>query len=283
MKSTLELVFSDKVREIFDHFTALFGIRIAYYGPDGKELEVGLSRPWCDYCALLRKELGDDEMCLRSDVERRAEALNSRRRIDYRCHGGLFEAVIPLFVDSNPIGFVMIGQVRTEVAAPEAKLRRWEKLRGDDRLSAAFARVPLRSREDLSHILVIFSALVDLIVACHLIEMRGQKRIDLLLDHLRQNCAEDLSLPDAAAFLGLSPWRLAHLLEESLGKTFKGIQAEIRMDRADELLAAHPDLPIKEVAARCGFGDPLYFSRLYRKLRGRSPSQARAAGTAGPG
>ncbi|MDA8427366.1 MAG: PocR ligand-binding domain-containing protein, partial [Treponema sp.] len=240
MPSTLGFVFSDKVREIFDHFTALFGIRIAYYGPDGNELEVGLGRPWCEYCALLRNELGDDELCRESDAARRTEALNSGRRIDYTCHGGLFEAVIPLFVDSNPIGFVMIGQVRTEAAAPQAKLRRWEKLRADRSLAASFAKVPLRSRAELSHILVIFSALVDLIVACHLIEMRGQRRIDLLLDHLRRNCAEDLSLPEAASFLGLSPWRLAHVLKESLGKTFKGIQAEIRMDKADELLAALP-------------------------------------------
>lgn len=275
MTSTLEFVFSDEVRSIFDHFTALFGIRIAYYGPDGKELEVGLDRPWCEYCNLIRNELGEDGLCRQSDERWREEALRIGRLVSYRCHGGLYEAVMPLFADSEPIGFAMIGQVRTELAAPGVKLSRWNRLAGDGRLAAAFAAVPSRSSEEMAHILVLFSALVEHIVACRLIEIRGRRRIDLLLDRLRSDCAEDLSLGGAASFLGLSPWRLAHLLKESLGETFKEIQTGIRMNKADELLAAHPDIPIKEVAARCGFDDPLYFSRLYRRLRGCSPSQAR--------
>jgi len=32
---------------------------------------------------------------------------------------------------------------------------------------------------------------------------------------------------------------------------------------------------VKEVAERVGFEDPLYFSRLYRKHRGSSPSATR--------
>lgn len=281
MKSSLEFVFSAKVREIFDNFTSLFGIRIAYFGPDGKELEVGLDRPWCEYCLLLRHSLGDEAVCRDSDAERRNQAAISRNLVSYRCHGGLDEAIKPLYLDSSLIGFIMIGQARTESGPPPDKMRRWAGARGDDRLHAAFADLPLHTTTEFSQILVLFSALVDLIVACHLIEIRGRGRIDFLIDRLKLNCAESLSLGDAASLLGLSPGRLAHLLKESSGKSFKEIQTEIRLEKAEELLGARPEIPIKELAFLCGYQDPLYFSRLYRRHRGRSPTESRAAMASG--
>ncbi|MDX2033873.1 MAG: helix-turn-helix domain-containing protein [Blastocatellia bacterium] len=39
---------------------------------------------------------------------------------------------------------------------------------------------------------------------------------------------------------------------------------------------SRPDLPsIKEIAARVGIGDPSYFSRIFKDVHGRSPSEYR--------
>ena len=38
------------------------------------------------------------------------------------------------------------------------------------------------------------------------------------------------------------------------------------------------DLPVAEVAQRFGFDDPYYFSRVFRKITGVSPSHYRQAG-----
>ena len=43
------------------------------------------------------------------------------------------------------------------------------------------------------------------------------------------------------------------------------------MEKADELLGLFPEIRVKELAARCGYEDPLYFSRVYKKQRGLSP------------
>ncbi|MBI3829028.1 MAG: helix-turn-helix domain-containing protein [Planctomycetes bacterium] len=44
-----------------------------------------------------------------------------------------------------------------------------------------------------------------------------------------------------------------------------------RIDAAAELLR-FSTLPAQEVARQCGFDNPFYFSRLYRKMRGKPPS-----------
>ena len=47
-----------------------------------------------------------------------------------------------------------------------------------------------------------------------------------------------------------------------------------RIDAATELLRFSP-LPIQEVAEQCGIENPYYFSRLFRKITGKTPSSVR--------
>ena len=50
------------------------------------------------------------------------------------------------------------------------------------------------------------------------------------------------------------------------------------MMKARELLL-DLDMPIGEVAAECGYDDPLYFSRVFRRTVGVSPSEYRRRGS----
>jgi AraC-like DNA-binding protein len=47
------------------------------------------------------------------------------------------------------------------------------------------------------------------------------------------------------------------------------------MNRAVELLAKARNLGMKELAARCGYEDPLYFSRVFKAYFGLPPSRFR--------
>jgi AraC family transcriptional regulator len=50
---------------------------------------------------------------------------------------------------------------------------------------------------------------------------------------------------------------------------------QARIDKARDLLG-QGDLDVKEVAARCGFDNEYYFSRLFRKVTGTTPSRYRS-------
>jgi transcriptional regulator GlxA family with amidase domain len=50
-----------------------------------------------------------------------------------------------------------------------------------------------------------------------------------------------------------------------------------RLRRAARLLASHA-LPVKEVSALCGFADPNYFAKAFRRLFGTSPTAFRIRG-----
>ncbi len=56
----------------------------------------------------------------------------------------------------------------------------------------------------------------------------------------------------------------------------------MRLSRAKELLTLTPR-SVEDIAATVGFDDPYYFSRLFRRKEGMSPTQFRVQEQAGRG
>ncbi|OHD78919.1 MAG: hypothetical protein A3J97_10225 [Spirochaetes bacterium RIFOXYC1_FULL_54_7] len=276
MNRNLSFLVAEEVSKLFGHFTALFNIRIAYFTPDGMELEVGNDRSWCEYCRLLRKELGDEALCLASDRKGRDQAVQSRELVQYRCHGGLVEAVKPLFMEKELVGFIMIGQVRVDEFISAAKEYNWNTRFGDQQLQQAWNEVPHHPKARMDHILPLFSSLVDLIISRHMIAVLGRNPLDAILARMEQHPQEQLDVQLVADLIGKSTDRTSHLFTEIYGKSFKALQKEIRMRQAAAWLVESKTLGIKEIAARCGYDDPLYFSRVFHSWYGMSPSSLRS-------
>jgi len=270
--SGLEFVFHPQVAAIFDHFCDLHDIRIGFYSASGGELRVGQARPNCRYCHLLQRTLGYLDVCLRLDRRRREEAERLQTRVlSYECHGGMTDAVMPVRQGERLLGFVMIGQFRMRASPPEPILRKARAGRVARRLLKAFAEAPCLSPGQARHLLGLFELLVQFIAEHRMIQLKDM--IGPLLARLREHPEERLPLSTAAAMVGRSATTLSHLFRRTLGKSFREVRIQAVLDKADELLRTYPEMRVSEVAARLGFDDPLYFSRLYRRHRGFPPSR----------
>lgn len=95
--------------------------------------------------------------------------------------------------------------------------------------------------------------------ACHLIS-----------EHL----FEDWSIVQLAKEICLSPSRLEHLFRQQVGTTISRWREDQRLIRARQLLQVTQS-PISIIAASVGYDDQLYFSRVFRKRIGISPSAFR--------
>lgn len=84
----------------------------------------------------------------------------------------------------------------------------------------------------------------------------------------------DLSVTELAAKLNVSKSGLNRKLKSQLGVAPKEFINKARMNRAVALLH-HSDLPVKEIAYRCGFSDQNYFGKCFRAAMGVSPSEYR--------
>ena len=84
----------------------------------------------------------------------------------------------------------------------------------------------------------------------------------------------DLSVVELAQELGISKSGLNRKLKSLVGVTPKEFITKARMNRAVGLLQS-TELPVKEIAYRCGFNDQNYFGKCFRVAFGVSPSEYR--------
>jgi two-component system response regulator YesN len=88
---------------------------------------------------------------------------------------------------------------------------------------------------------------------------------------VRENYDKQMSLESTAYSLGISPNRLSRLFSEEMATGFSDYLIEFRIEKAKELLMV-PGASIKHVSISCGYPDPNYFSRLFKKVTGLTPT-----------
>lgn len=73
---------------------------------------------------------------------------------------------------------------------------------------------------------------------------------------------------------GVSPSHLSHLVRDRLGRSVgEVVRARVLLEARRRLL--HSDLSIREIAEECGFDDPSYFVKYFRRNVGETPGAYR--------
>lgn len=85
--------------------------------------------------------------------------------------------------------------------------------------------------------------------------------------------SEDLTTDEIAGSVGYSASHLRHQFK-ARGTSVTHALAEIRLRRAAEMLKTTPDT-VTEIAGRCGYSDPNYFSVVFSRKFGVSPREYR--------
>lgn len=97
--------------------------------------------------------------------------------------------------------------------------------------------------------------------------------------YLASHYADQLTLPQLADHLHVSESHLSRLFKQLKGQSPMNYLTGVRMQKAKTMLN-EKDLPVKEVAAEVGYQDPFYFSKLYKKNFGATPSQEKGTNPA---
>lgn len=99
-----------------------------------------------------------------------------------------------------------------------------------------------------------------------------------VLSYIDSHLGDRLSVSDLAAVAGLSRAHFSRIFTASEGLPPAEFVLQRRLRRAAKLLTTAAHVPIKEVSVLCGFEDPNYFSKVFRRLYGTNPSEFRTTG-----
>lgn len=102
-------------------------------------------------------------------------------------------------------------------------------------------------------------------------EFNQRERIEKVIETMRKTLTSPLSLSEYAQGGGFSVSQFSFLFKRHYGTSPMAYFSELRMQRAKEWLG-ETAMSIKEIAWKLGFEDQLYFSRIFKKVSGISPS-----------
>ena len=100
------------------------------------------------------------------------------------------------------------------------------------------------------------------------------RMIDNVISDIREHYMEDISLTSLSAKYNISLGHLSKMIKDNLQVNFSDYIASLRIQRAKELLR-DDRLSIQEIAEIVGYNDYFYFTKVFKKVEGISPSKYR--------
>lgn len=145
-------------------------------------------------------------------------------------------------------------------------------------LKHAFSQAKYYYLSDINKRELVLSALGELIVS-YMIVYRSKNEFSAPVEKIRtlilHNYAQtDFALDEAVRGMPFHYDYLRKLFKKEMGITPLEYMTSLRMKKAETLLSAmwSREYTVSEVAQMCGFEDALYFSRVFKKTYGCSPS-----------
>ena len=96
-------------------------------------------------------------------------------------------------------------------------------------------------------------------------------QVQNMIRYLQEQYAESRTLQVLAEKFGMNESYISSLIKKRTGKGFSEHLTEIRIQKAQELLRTTNDR-IETIAARVGYPDYYYFTKVYKKMTGISPT-----------
>jgi len=161
-----------------------------------------------------------------------------------------------------------VGRIRVR---DEARIQVLDRLFQDIDVTRVNGR---RTAEDLA-----VNLLERLLILCHEENPAFQpepidERVVAACAWIDKHLDQDLTAAKIAAQVFLSPSRLAHLFKSAKNMSISNWVVGQRIALAKQLLSGS-SVPISKVASQVGYADQLYFSRVFSKQVGVSPSDYR--------
>jgi transcriptional regulator GlxA family with amidase domain len=101
------------------------------------------------------------------------------------------------------------------------------------------------------------------------------KRVEKIIQMMREDVRGELSLKEFAQSVNLSVWRLSHIFKSDVGMPPMRYLRLLRMERAKVLLESS-FLSVKEIAFQVGLNDESHFVRDFKSTYGYSPALYRS-------
>lgn len=226
------------------------------------------------FCKIVREDEVIDRRCQDCDKLAFAQCRKTRSQYVYTCHAGLQECVSPIIADDRILGFIIIGQIKSN------NQNDFERFQNDlpenlkMKLRLAYDGLPSISNDKLLSAFRILDACANyelLRTLAHIYKDSIDAQIDR---YIHDNLSLPLSVSSLCSEFHLSRYEMYNICNEHFRCTPAEYIKKCRLTYACKLLT-DTTLQINEIAIQCGISDYNYFSKIFKSAYQISPTAYR--------
>lgn len=104
--------------------------------------------------------------------------------------------------------------------------------------------------------------------------VRTSKVIEIITSYIQKNYKYDISMQDVARHMNYSEAYFCKLFKQCFNRNFTSYLTEYRVEEAKRLLT-ESTVNVKEIGRAVGYSDSNYFTKVFRRITGKSPTEYR--------
>ena len=257
------IVDEEKLYELLKDFHQLTKLKVSF-SKDYDTPILGVPHNICELCRYKQKDRDFYLRCKESDKKAYAIASRSDDTYIYECHYHLTEALQPVVIYGKHVGYFQIGQMLGD-------REKFIRLNAPDSYELSLlAELASPTPDTLRSAAAILSCLAKYTVIDRYIGLSAQQSLDAVLEYIGEHYRERITVSDLCRIFHYSRPSLFMHFKNELNQGITSYINELRLEKSKTLLQENHS--IKETAGLVGFEDANYFSRIFKKKYGISPS-----------
>ena len=102
----------------------------------------------------------------------------------------------------------------------------------------------------------------------------SQQILGMALDYIKENVTRDVTLRELSDHIGISQQHMCRIFREHLNVHYTEYVTRIRLNMAMDMIL-NTDIPMADIAAKCGFRSASYFSTVFGRYERMTPNNYR--------
>lgn len=251
-----------QIKEILNGLYNLTGITIVFLDLENNSIS---SREKCeDFCSFMQNNKEIKNKCACSDFELLNKCKQSKKYEYHLCHFGLYDSAMPIIKSGIIAGYLLMGRIRSS-ESPENFTQY-----NDKKATELYTKLPLFSNIQLESL----RTLLTNIIFSNAIEIERNETVEEISDYIEKNICENLSVNFLCNKFFISKNRLYKDFKEHYNTTPNEYITDVRIKKSKQLLI-ETEQPVYTVCENVGIENYTYFSSIFKKKTGFTPTEYR--------
>ena len=262
----------EKISAALDDFARATGINIQFVRGDFTSFCRAVDPN--NYCAAIQATSSGKKACTCSDQAILNRCRETGKTELHICHAGLMDAAVPVEYNNEKIGYLVLGQMKTEKAFDDVKSYLEGLGLNTESMKESYEKLALFDENKIKSVARVAEMLAKFLLLENMFKPTSYGSIDAAIEYINANLSEPLSIELIAKKGNVSKNTLYRGFKAVFGSTVNEYITRKRIEYAEKLLVS-TKLSIEEISVQSGFSSSAYFAANFKKAKGISPLKYR--------